>query len=411
MSISKISRSLFVALFLILIIFMGYQDVRLLLSNTSNNVTLNILKVVYIIVAVILVLLYAYIKGKLYRKKVKRNISLVYRYVYIIFIVIAMSIISIFKYLYLIDNLTLIIYVALKLAISLILKKIIFNVSKSDILSVLGTFCFAMLPYADYNFVNLFTNLINTLVVFSVMLLIQMLIDELKQQGIKNKKYIIYSLILGGLVSCTIVLGISGYVWIGIALISLLITVNLDRTHIGFPRKILAFLNTKTKDTLYRVERVNISKLIVSILIIALVSLVIVLVLKFVAPLIKIQNDLINNLVNFNTSIKSINISTFVSDIFSNTDKFLQNSRTYYLVILVYIVFIEILAIVLRRRYDTKSTVMKVLYILLYLSISLFKLDISNYQTILTVFLILIAIVNTSNIYLNREERIKMLVA
>ena len=390
MSISKISRSLFVALFLILIIFMGYQDVRLLLSNTSSNVTLNILKVVYIIVAVILVLLYVYIKGKLYRKKVKRNISLVYRYVYITFIVIAMSIISIFKYLYLIDNVTLIIYVVLKLAISLILKKIIFNVSKSDILSVLGTFFFAMLPYAYYNSVNLFTNLINTLIVFSVMLLIQMLIDELKQQGIKNKKYIIYSLILGALVSCTIILGVSGYVWIGIALISLLITVNLDRTHIGFPRKILSFLNTKTKDTLYRVERVNISKLIV---------------------LIKIQNDLVYNLVNFNTSIKSIDISTFVSDIFSNTDKFLQNSRTYYLVILVYIVFIEVLAIVLRRRYDTKSTVMKVLFILLYLSISLFKLDISNYQTILTVFLILIAIVNTSNIYLNREERIKMLVA
>ena len=135
------------------------------------------------------------------------------------------------------------------------------------------------------------------------------------------------------------------------------------------------------------------------------------LVSKFIAPLIKIQNDLVYNLVNFNTSIKSIDISTFVSDIFSNTDKFLQNSRTYYLVILVYIVFIEVLAIVLRRRYDTKSTVMKVLFILFYLSISLFKLDISNYQTILTVFLILIAIVNTSNIYLNREERIKMLVA
>lgn len=411
MSISKISRSLFVALFLILIIFMGYQDVRLLLSNTSSNVTLNILKVVYIIVAVILVLLYVYIKGKLYRKKVKRNISLVYRYVYITFIVIAMSIISIFKYLYLIDNVTLIIYVVLKLAISLILKKIIFNVSKSDILSVLGAFFFAMLPYAYYNSVNLFTNLINTLIVFSVMLLIQMLIDELKQQGIKNKKYIIYSLILGALVSCTIILGVSGYVWIGIALISLLITVNLDRTHIGFPRKILSFLNTKTKDTLYRVERVNISKLIVSILIIALVAVTVVLVSKFIAPLIKIQNDLVYNLVNFNTSIKSIDISTFVSDIFSNTDKFLQNSRTYYLVILVYIVFIEVLAIVLRRRYDTKSTVMKVLFILLYLSISLFKLDISNYQTILTVFLILIAIVNTSNIYLNREERIKMLVA
>lgn len=411
MSISKISRSLVVLLFLLLIIFMGYQDVRLLLNNTSSNITLNILKVVYVIVAIFLILLYAYIKGKLYRKKVKRNMSLVYRYVYIVFIVIIMSIVSIFKYLYLIDNLTLVVYVSFKLAIGLILKRIIFNVSKSDILSVLGLFFFAMLPCTYYDSVSLFTNLVNALIVFAVILLIQKLIDELKQQGIKNKKYIIYSLILGVLVSLTVMLGISGYVWIVIALSSLLITVNLDRTHIGFPRKILSFLNTKTKDTLYRVERVNISKLIVSILIISLVSVVIVLISKIVAPVVKIQNSLIYNIVNFNTGIQNININGFVSDLFSNTDKLLQYSKTYYLVILAYIVFIEILAIVLRRRYDTKSTIMKVFYILIYLSISIFKLDISNYQTILTVFLILIAIVNTSNIYLNREERIKMLVA
>ena len=411
MSISKISRSLVVLLFLLLIIFMGYQDVRLLLNNTSSNITLNILKVVYVIVAIFLILLYAYIKGKLYRKKVKRNMSLVYRYVYIVFIVIIMSIVSIFKYLYLIDNLTLVVYVSFKLAIGLILKRIIFNVSKSDILSVLGLFFFAMLPCTYYDSVSLFTNLVNTLIVFAVILLIQKLIDELKQQGIKNKKYIIYSLILGVLVSLTVMLGISGYVWIVIALSSLLITVNLDRTHIGFPRKILSFLNTKTKDTLYRVERVNISKLIVSILIISFVSVVIVLISKIVAPVVKIQNSLIYNIVNFNTGIQNININGFVSDLFSNTDKLLQYSKTYYLVILAYIVFIEILAIVLRRRYDTKSTIMKVFYILIYLSISIFKLDISNYQTILTVFLILIAIVNTSNIYLNREERIKMLVA
>lgn len=411
MSISKISRSLVVLLFLLLIIFMGYQDVRLLLNNTSSNITLNILKVVYVIVAIFLILLYAYIKGKLYRKKVKRNMSLVYRYVYIVFIVIIMSIVSIFKYLYLIDNLTLVVYVSFKLAIGLILKRIIFNVSKSDILSVLGLFFFAMLPCTYYDSVSLFTNLVNTLIVFAVILLIQKLIDELKQQGIKNKKYIIYSLILGVLVSLTVMLGISGYVWIVIALSSLLITVNLDRTHIGFPRKILSFLNTKTKDTLYRVERVNISKLIVSILIISFVSVVIVLISKLVAPVVKIQNSLIYNIVNFNTGIQNININGFVSDLFSNTDKLLQYSKTYYLVILAYIVFIEILAIVLRRRYDTKSTIMKVFYILIYLSISIFKLDISNYQTILTVFLILIAIVNTSNIYLNREERIKMLVA
>ena len=88
MNISKISRSFFVAIFVLLIIFIAYQDVMLLLNSEGGSATLNILKVVYIIVAVILVILYVYIKDKLYRKKVKRNISLVYRYIYISFIVI-----------------------------------------------------------------------------------------------------------------------------------------------------------------------------------------------------------------------------------------------------------------------------------------------------------------------------------
>ena len=98
MNISKISRSLVVVLFVALIIFIGYEDVILLLNNSNNSATLNILKVVYIIVTILFVALYVYIKDKLYRKKVKRNISLVYRYVYISFIVVIMSIISIYKY-------------------------------------------------------------------------------------------------------------------------------------------------------------------------------------------------------------------------------------------------------------------------------------------------------------------------
>ena len=95
----------------------------------------------------------------------------------------------------------------------------------------------------------------------------------------------------------------------------------------------------------------------------------------------------------------------------NNTNILNSTSKTYYILLYSYIIFIEILAIVLRRRYDTKSTVMKLFFILLYVCISVFGLDITHYQMILTVFLILISIVNTSNIYLNREERVKMLVA
>lgn len=409
MSISKISRSLVVVLFVALIIFMGYEDVILLLNNSSNSTTLNILKVVYIIVTFLLVGLYVYIKDKLYRMKIKRNISLIYRYIYISFIVVIMSIISIYKYLYLIDNLTLGIYVLLKFIIGLILKKIIFNVSKSDILSVLGLFGFAMLPcvYSDINI--LFTNLINTLVVFIAILIIQKLIDELKQRGIKNKKYLFFSLLLGIFIGFTIILGISAYLWGLIALMSLILTVNLDKTHLDFPKKIMTFANQKIKDALYKVERININKLVFSIFVITIVACIV----SFIGRILVLNIDFLKESVLFNpnTGISNFNISNAIYNFVNNTKILLSTSRTYYILIFAYIVFIEVLAVVLHRRYDTKSTIMKLFFILLYISISIFDLNITNYQTILTVLLILISIVNTSNIYLNREERIKMLVA
>ena len=409
MSISKISRSLVVVLFVALIIFMGYEDVILLLNNSSNSTILNILKVVYIIVTFLLVALYVYIKDKLYRMKIKRNISLIYRYIYISFIVIVMSIISIYKYLYLINNLTLGIYVLLKFIIGLILKKIIFNVSKSDILSVLGLFGFAMLPcvYSDINI--LFTNLINTLVVFIAILIIQKLIDELKQRGIKNKKYLFLSLLLGIFIGFTIILGISAYLWGLIALMSLILTVNLDKTHLDFPKKIITFANQKIKDALYKVERININKLVFSIFVITIVACIV----SFIGRILVLNIDFLKEslVFNLNTGISNFNISNAIYNFVNNTKILLSTSRTYYILIFAYIVFIEVLAVVLHRRYDTKSTIMKLFFILLYISISIFDLNITNYQTILTVLLILISIVNTSNIYLNREERIKMLVA
>lgn len=411
MNISKISRSLVVIIFVALILFIGYNNILLLLNNSNNNVVLNILKVIYIIVAILLVALYVYIKDKLYRKKVKKNMALVYRYIYISFIVIIMSIISIYSRLYLISNIALGIYVILKLAIGLVLKKIIFNVSKSDILSVLGLFAFAMLPYIYINIESLFINLINTFVLFFAILLIQILIDELKQRGIKNKKYLLISCILGLIVGMTILLGISVYIWLSVGLLSLLLTVNLDKTHITFPKTLIASVSQRKKELLYKIERINISKLIVAILVIVFTAFVITFIGNVIIKNINITNNLLIGLFDFDANIFNTSFNTIISNLINNTNIMLSTSKTYYVLILAYIVFIEALAFVLKRRYDTKSTVMKLIFVLLYFSISIFNLDITCYQTILTVFLILIAIVNTSNIYLNREERIKMLVA
>ncbi len=252
-------------------------------------------------------------------------------------------------------------------------------------------------------------NLINTLVVFIVILIIQKLIDELKQRGIKNKKYLFFSLLLGIFIGFTIILGISAYLWGLIALMSLILTVNLDKTHLDFPKKIITFANQKIKDALYKVERININKLVFSIFVITILACIV----SFIGRILVLNIDFLKEslVFNLNTGISNFNISNAIYNFVNNTKILLSTSRTYYILIFAYIVFIEVLAVVLHRRYDTKSTIMKLFFILLYISISIFDLNITNYQTILTVLLILISIVNTSNIYLNREERIKMLVA
>ena len=192
---------------------------------------------------------------------------------------------------------------------------------------------------------------------------------------------------------------------------SLLLTVNLDKTHLEFSKKIISLLNQKTKDILYKVERINISKLIIAIIIITLGAYIIFYIGSFIITKLNFQNIMLKELFNIEVRIDNINLSGMITKFIENTNIFLSTSRTYYILLLGYIVFIEILAFALHRRYDTKSTVMKLIFILLYLSITIFDLNIINYHTIFTILLILIAIVNTSNIYLNREERVKMLVA
>ena len=71
----------------------------------------------------------------------------------------------------------------------------------------------------------------------------------------------------------------------------------------------------------------------------------------------------------------------------------------------------EVLSVILHRKYDTKSTVIKLMFILLIGLATMFKLNIVYFQPVLTMLLNIICIVNTTNIYYNREERIKMIEA
>jgi hypothetical protein len=130
----------------------------------------------------------------------------------------------------------------------------------------------------------------------------------------------------------------------------------------------------------------------------------------------KINKDILNSQI-FTNAVENLdankisNISVDINQVTIYGKNLIKFSKSYYMIIFIYILCLEFLAFILKRRYDTKSTVMKIIFISMFLAISLLNLNIYYYQPMLTILLVIIAIVNTSNIYLNREERIKMLVA
>ena len=99
------------------------------------------------------------------------------------------------------------------------------------------------------------------------------------------------------------------------------------------------------------------------------------------------------------------------SNIMNQAYGFVGLSTRFYIICFAYILLMELLAVVLHRKYDTKSTLIKIVFVTLYSVITIFKVNILYYQPVLTMLLVIICIINTTNIYYNREERIKMIEA
>ena len=417
MNISKISRSIVVVIFIASIIFLGYLDVLSLINESgevTNSVTSTLVKIGFVIAVIFLVLIYMYIKDKLYKMHIKRKITFIYRYIYIVLVILIMSLFTIrnFRINYA-DNMVLF-YVLTTLIISLIIKRIIFNVSKSDILSVLGMFTYVLLPKVVENKELYIASTILNIIFFIAIYIMQILIDELKQKGVKTKKYIVLSTILGIFMGLSSLVGVSVWIWLALSVVLFFLTYNLDNTHISFPKKFMASLTQQKRESLYKIERININKLIVSIIVI--VSLTLIVHFTFSVILTKMNNNemietMLNTIHSENTEYMGMNIRSIFNRALINGKNLVTTSKMFYIILFIYILFMEALAFFLHRRYDTKSTVMKMIFILLFVAISIFNLNMYYYQSSFTILLILIAIVNTSNIYLNREERIKLLVS
>lgn len=412
---SKISRSLIVAVFVIFTLFLIYLNIGVIKNGfgVTNSVTSNLIKVGYVIVLILLVLIYMYIKEKLYRMKVQRSSSLIYRYIYITIVNLIASYISMRNIL---DNASIkfiVFSLIINYFICIFVKKIIFNISKSDMLSVLAMFGAATLPNVILDKTYFINSKLLMLVFFAALFVLQVLIDELKQRGLRTKKYVILSVLLGVLIGFSVLFGINFYVYIILMLFSIFITFNLDNTHINFPKKMMSKLTQEKREDLYKIERININKLYVSIVIIAFFAILVYFGLvngiKYINSFYNMQ--IFDSIINLNSNLKIIISNINISSITNFSNMFLSTSTTYYMILFVYIVLIELLSFFLRRRYDTKSTIIKLIFILIFLTLAFTTKAVFIYQPLFAILLVIIVIINTSNLYLNRDERVKMLVA
>lgn len=414
MNRSKISRSLTVIIFVATVVFLIYFDIKQIIGNEVSSTYNPLIKILYVIILLALVLFYIFFKDKLYRMKIGRKLSLTYRYIYLTIVAILTSLVFSNRNVASIPIIELMSFLFITIITSFIIKKIIFNVSKSDMLSVFAMISYTMLPNVIDNSSLHFQTMIITLFVFSAILVFQILIDELKQKGLKNKKYLILALILGIFIGITALLGVNIIIWAAFMLLVLLISFNLDNTHINFPKKVMSNISQEQREKLYSIERININKLLVCIVIVSVSSLIVYFGGRFIIGhvLQNTDNEFAVSIVHTLNESKIENIKEISFDkIIQNTITFVSISKVYICILLIYILFVEILAFALKRRYDTKSTALKILFILLYFFICITNINILLYNKLFLNMLMLIAIVNTSNIYLNREERIKMLVA
>ena len=411
---SKISRSLVVAIFVALILFLGVSDfIYINKAEPSVESISNWIKIGYVLLIIVLVSLYTYVREKLSRLKLQKPISILYRYIYITLVMIATTFFKIYKVMNLYPNRSLILYFVLTYLIGIIVQRIIFNVSKSDVLSVLGMFVIFTLPNViDDKTINLNSKFITLSMLLSIYVL-QILLDELKQLNIKNRKYIVQAVILGFCVGLSTIFGVNYLIWEIIAIVSIFITSNLDSTSLNLSnRQNKTIKRKKNNYFIYKIERIKISKLIVSLCIIIFISSIIYFSGRMIIrKLAYNQNGVCENIVNDLTVGIHTDIDKSFTNIKAQAYKFSSMSTKFYIFCYIYIIAMEILSVLLHRKYDTKSTVIKLSFVLLYTIITIFKLNIVYYQPVLTALLVIICIVNTTNIYYNREERVKMIEA
>lgn len=359
------------------------------LKNTSTNMNIYI-KLIYIVFCIITVLLYSVLKKRLKEKILNDKLIYFYRYIYLTAIIFLSRFIMSY-----ISGITFGGRMAVQMLITLInvimIKRIVFNISTSDILSAIAAIIYIFLPQTLFEKELLvMINYRLTFILVGILLLLK-IIDEVSQHRLKNKKYIYLSLILSVCIGINTFFGGTCITWILVIFVALAASKNIDFTHISFGQKFIDSISSiKLKRLVYKIERININKLFVVLLIVTVFTTIMQITIRYI-----LDKELIFSLCNY---------STFVERLYG----ILKYSRSYYIIIVTITIITEIISIILRRKIDLKTTVIRMIYVMLVLNLLISGATLYISQIFDTV-LILNLILNISNIYYNREEKIKLL--
>lgn len=264
-----------------------------------------------------------------------------------------------------------------------VIKKILLNITENDTIATVCSIMYLFIPGSLVNVTEYVKYSYNVVIVLIGMLVFTKIIDEVKNFGKKNKKYLIYSVILGIIQAIDVVLGGSYVLWICMLVFVSLAAMYIDIVHIriNFKKK----LNYKLKIFAEKIERINISKLVYVSCISLLISGITALICNIVSSATYYQMFSI---------INSVNI--------------LMHSRNYYLVLIIFALVFEIIGVILKRKLDIKMFMVKVACIASGI-LTFFTVDGIHASFIFDTLLVLTVITNICNICYNREERVKLL--
>lgn len=416
---SRIIRGIIVAIFMVCCLVMLLVCVKNTLETTSTFKTSY--KFIYMIALLVSIFFYVLLKKKLKLLNCKKSVEYTYRYIYLVMLILITRFVAVVLYKdssitdliepsfekglgsYLVCYLgkitvcplyaTIIINTIITFVCSIIIKRMVFNITTNEMLSAIATIMYIFIPQAILNTTNYTPFNFNTLFVLGGIYLLLLIIDEVKQHKLKNKKYLNYTVLMGICILLDLLCLGRFEFWIIILLTSLIISNNVGYVRVNNKREFVEKINSvNARKLMYKMEAIAINKLL-------LVSAIMIL---FIAAGVGITYL-------FGQEILSIYENINIYELYNNFVTNIYSSKNYYIALLSSILILEILGIILRRKVDTKSSLIKLSNILI-LIITL-TLNKTYSACLLDAFLVLSLILNVGNIYYNRDEKIKLLKA